>query len=82
MTAVLASYVEEMRSWRHDIHQHPEIGFQETRTSGIVAQALRSWGYEVETGIGKTGVVGRLVNGSSGKSIGLRADMDLHACPA
>ncbi|MBU3719538.1 MAG: amidohydrolase [Burkholderiaceae bacterium] len=76
MTAVLASYVEEMRSWRHDIHQHPEIGFQETRTSGIVAQALRSWGYEVETGIGKTGVVGRLVNGSSGKSIGLRADMD------
>ncbi len=76
MTAVLASYVEEMRSWRHDIHQHPEIGFQETRTSGIVAQALRSWGYEVETGIGKTGVVGRLVNGGSGKSIGLRADMD------
>jgi len=76
MTVVLASYVEEMRSWRHDIHQHPEIGFQETRTSGIVAQALRSWGYEVETGIGKTGVVGRLVNGGSGKSIGLRADMD------
>lgn len=76
MTAVLASYVEEMRSWRHDIHQHPEIGFQEIRTSGIVAQALRSWGYEVETGIGKTGVVGRLVNGGSGKSIGLRADMD------
>lgn len=76
MTAVLASYVEEMRSWRHDIHQHPEIGFQETRTSGIVAQALRSWGYEVEIGIGKTGVVGRLVNGGSGKSIGLRADMD------
>ena len=76
MTAVLASYVEEMRSWRHDIHQHPEIGFQEIRTSGIVAQALRSWGYEVEIGIGKTGVVGRLVNGGSGKSIGLRADMD------
>ena len=76
MTAVMASYVEEMRSWRHDIHQYPEIGFQETRTSGIVAQALRSWGYEVETGIGKTGVVGRLVNGGSGKSIGLRADMD------
>ena len=76
MTVVLAGYVEEMRSWRHDIHQHPEIGFQETRTSGIVAQALRSWGYEVETGIGKTGVVGRLVNGGSGKSIGLRADMD------
>ena len=72
----ITPYLNEMRAFRHDIHQYPELGFEETRTSGIVAQALRDWGYEVETGIGKTGVVGRLRNGSGSKSIGLRADMD------
>ncbi len=72
----IAPYLNEIRAFRHDIHQYPELGFEETRTSGIVAQALRDWGYEVETGIGKTGVVGRLRNGSGSKSIGLRADMD------
>ncbi|MBU3725733.1 MAG: amidohydrolase, partial [Burkholderiaceae bacterium] len=72
----LEPYLEEMRAFRHDIHQHPELGFEEARTSSIVAQALQSWGYEVETGIGKTGVVGRLRQGEGKKRIGLRADMD------
>ena len=72
----MESYLGEMTSYRHDIHRNPELGFEETRTSAIVAKALRDWGYEVETGIGKTGVVGRLRNGSGSRSIGLRADMD------
>jgi hippurate hydrolase len=61
---------------RHDIHAHPELGFAETRTSGLVAGQLREWGYEVTTGIGGTGVVGRLKRGNSTRAIGLRADMD------
>lgn len=72
----IAPYLSEMRGFRHDIHQHPELGFEETRTSALVAEALRSWGYTVETGVGKTGVVGQLKNGSGSKRIGLRADMD------
>ena len=56
----IAPYLSEMRGFRHDIHQHPELGFEETRTSALVAEALRSWGYTVETGVGKTGVVGQL----------------------
>src|SRR6185295_7807067 len=67
---------EEMTRWRRDIHAHPELGFEETRTSDIVAEKLRSFGLEVHRGIGKTGVVGVLRSGSSTRSIGLRADMD------
>jgi amidohydrolase len=66
----------EMREWRRDIHAHPELGFQERRTSDLVAARLETFGIEVHRGIGKTGVVGVLKNGKSEKSVGLRADMD------
>jgi amidohydrolase len=58
-----------------DLHQHPEIGFTETRTAGIVAKELKALGYTVTEGIGKTGVVGVLKNGS-GPTVWFRADMD------
>ncbi|MFN3785662.1 MAG: M20 aminoacylase family protein, partial [Thiothrix sp.] len=67
----------EMQQWRRDIHQHPEIAYEEFRTSELVAQQLRNLGLEVHTGIGGTGVVGVLRGQSVGKRhIGLRADMD------
>ncbi len=61
---------------RRDIHQHPELAFEEHRTSALVADKLRSWGYAVTTGLGGTGVVGQLVRGEGTARIGLRADMD------
>ena len=61
---------------RRDIHAHPELGFEEHRTSRIVADLLREWGIEVHTGIAGTGVVGVLRCGTGGRSIGLRADLD------
>jgi amidohydrolase len=67
---------EEMTLWRRDIHAHPELGFEENRTSHVVAEKLRGFGLEVHPGIGKTGVVGVLRTGSAGCSVGLRADMD------
>ncbi len=66
----------EMREWRRDLHAHPELGFQEERTSDLVASRLESFGIEVHRGIGRTGVVGVLQNGNSTASVGLRADMD------
>jgi hippurate hydrolase len=73
----IADYADELTAIRRDFHQHPEIGFEEVRTSGIVADLLKSWGVdEVHTGIGKTGVVGIINGKSEGRSIGLRADMD------
>ncbi|MGV1831027.1 M20 aminoacylase family protein [Agrobacterium vitis] len=78
----IASYAPELTAIRHDIHQHPEIGFEEVRTSGIVAEKLASWGIEVHRGYGKTGVVGRLRGKHAGnRSIGLRADMDALPMP-
>jgi amidohydrolase len=61
---------------RRDLHRHPELGFQEVRTAGIVAERLRALGYTVRTGIGKTGVTGFLAGGRPGKTVLLRADMD------
>ena len=58
-----------------DVHSHPELSMQETRTAGLAADRLRGSGYEVTTGIGKTGVVGLLRNGD-GPTVMLRADMD------
>jgi hippurate hydrolase len=66
----------EIQAIRRDIHAHPELRFEEHRTAQMVAEKLTEWGYEVTTGIGGTGVVGRLRRGTSERSIGLRADMD------
>src|SRR5262245_64211912 len=71
----IAALHEQMTAWRRDIHAHPELGFEEKRTSDVVAAKLAEWGIEVHRGIGKTGVVGVLRRGD-GPSIGLRADMD------
>jgi hippurate hydrolase len=68
--------VQEFIALRRDIHRHPELAFNEHRTSALVADKLRAWGYEVTTGLGGTGVVGRLHRGTSTRAIGLRADMD------
>lgn len=68
--------VDAFITLRRDLHRHPELAFQETRTSAKVAALLTSWGYEVTTGIGGTGVVGVLTRGSGERSLGLRADMD------
>ncbi len=70
-------FASELTAIRRDLHQNPEIGFEETRTAGIVADKLRSWGIEVHSGIGRTGVVGVLQGKGGGeRTIGLRADMD------
>jgi len=67
---------DKIISIRRDIHQHPELAFNEHRTAKLVAERLKSLGIDVQTGIGKTGVVGILKGNSSGKTIALRADMD------
>lgn len=68
---------DEMKMWRHDLHRHPELGFEEARTSQRVAELLESFGLQVHSGIGKTGVVGVLQRGEDRQGgIGLRADMD------
>src|SRR5688572_23170556 len=72
----IAGLHDQMTAWRRDIHAHPELGFEETRTSELVAKKLAEFGIEVHRGIGKTGVVGVLRSGSSKRSVGLRADMD------
>lgn len=63
-------------SLRRDIHRHPELAFDEHRTSALVAEKLQSWGYAVERGLGGTGLVGQLVRGDGQRRLGLRADMD------
>jgi amidohydrolase len=72
----IAGFQDDLTSWRRDIHAHPELGFQEQRTSDLVAKKLAEFGCEVFRGIGRTGVVGRLQAATSPRSIGLRADMD------
>jgi amidohydrolase len=66
----------EISAIRRDIHAHPELAYEENRTSDVVAAKLTEWGLEVTRGLGKTGLVGTLRKGNSVKSIGLRADMD------
>ena len=61
---------------RRDIHAHPELCFQEERTSDLIAKALTDWGIPVHRGLGKTGVVGIVKNGTSDRAVGLRADID------
>ncbi|HUC17735.1 MAG TPA: M20 aminoacylase family protein [Acetobacteraceae bacterium] len=72
----IADLAPEIAHWRQDIHAHPELGFEERRTSALVAEKLAAWGIEVTTGIAGTGLVGTLRKGGSGRAIGLRADMD------
>lgn len=74
--AWLDDIADELRALRHDIHAHPELGFEEHRTAELVARLLGDWGYEVHTGIGRTGVVGVLRRGRGTARLGLRADMD------
>jgi len=72
----LIDRVGEFIQLRRDIHRHPELAFEEHRTSDLVAAKLESWGYAVHRGLGGTGVVGSLKRGNSTRSLGLRADMD------
>ncbi|MGO9144929.1 MAG: M20 metallopeptidase family protein [Desulfomonilia bacterium] len=67
---------DEVIRLRRDFHSHPELGFEEKRTSSIIAEYLRGLGIEVKTGIGKTGVVGLLKGAMPGRTLMLRADMD------
>ena len=67
---------ETMQAWRHDIHRHPELAFEEHRTANKVAELLTGFGLQVHRSVGNTGVVGVLKKGSSERTIGLRADMD------
>ena len=76
----LTSYTEAMQAtmqaWRHDIHRHPELAFEEQRTANNVAALLTGFGIELHTSVGNTGVVGVLKKGDALRAIGLRADMD------
>ena len=77
----IADFAADMTAWRRDIHSHPELAFGEHRTSDLVAERLASWGIEVTRGIAGTGLVGTLRNGSSPRTIGIRADMDALPMP-
>lgn len=66
----------DLTAWRRDFHQHPELGFAEVRTAGIVARHLRDLGIETRTGVGKTGVVGLIEGAGPGPTVLLRFDMD------
>jgi len=72
----IATEAASIVALRRDIHAHPELCYEENRTSDLVATQLSSWGIEVHRGMGTTGVVGIIKNGTSKRSIGLRADMD------
>ena len=74
--AAAAAIAPQVIEWRRDLHQHPELGFAETRTAAFVAGRLRALGMEVRTEVGKTGVVGVLRGANPGRVVALRADMD------
>ncbi len=76
LTSHTSALQASMQAWRHDIHRHPELAFEEQRTAARVAELLDEFGLEVHTGVGNTGVVGVLRKGSSERMLGLRADMD------
>jgi hippurate hydrolase len=76
MTLKIDDLKDDLVALRHDIHRHPELAFEETRTSDIVAAKLASYGIEVHRGLARTGVVGVLKSGISTRAIGIRADMD------
>jgi amidohydrolase len=76
LTSYTSALQASMQAWRHDIHRHPELAFEEQRTAARVAELLEQFGLEVHTGVGNTGVVGVLRKGSGKRMLGLRADMD------
>ncbi|HEY0850156.1 MAG TPA: M20 aminoacylase family protein [Bradyrhizobium sp.] len=67
---------KQITGWRHHMHRYPELAFEERHTAEYIAGLLHSWGYEVATGIGKTGIVASLTAGDGTKAVGLRADID------
>ena len=74
---VAADKIEQkVIAWRRDIHEHPELGNQETRTAALISKHLQSLGIEVKTGVAVIGVVGILKGGKPGPVVALRADMD------
>ncbi|MFO1306597.1 MAG: amidohydrolase, partial [Burkholderiales bacterium] len=77
-TDYIAKHHDEFTAIRRDLHAHPELGFEEHRTARVVQEKLASLGIEHHTGIGKTGIVAVIPGRSSasGRSVGLRADMD------
>lgn len=66
----------EMQEWFDHMHRTPELSMNEEKTAEYIAGLVKSWGYEVETGVGKHGVVASLTNGDSAKAIGIRPDFD------
>jgi hippurate hydrolase len=72
----IVQFHAEIQQIRRDIHQHPELSYEEHRTSEVVAGKLKEWGIPTIRGLGGTGVVGIIKNGTSNRAIGLRADMD------
>lgn len=76
VTAAVEAVMPDVIAWRRDLHAHPELGFAETRTAGVVAAHLRALGLEVRTEVGRTGVVGILRGARPGRTVALRADMD------
>ena len=75
-THLSASDLETVRALRRDIHGHPELAFEERRTGDLIEQTLTGWGIPVHRGFARTGLVGILKHGTSGRNVGLRADMD------
>ena len=79
MNAIVKEFearLETIKGWRHHLHQHPELSFEEVNTSRYIADLVNSWGYDVVEGIGKHGIVASMTVGDGKKSIGLRADTD------
>lgn len=72
----IAARIDAAIAIRHDLHRHPELAFEEHRTSARIAELLQQWGYTVTTGVGGTGVVGTLQRGQGTRRLGLRADID------
>ncbi|WP_176036959.1 M20 aminoacylase family protein [Brucella tritici] len=68
--------VAEAMTWRHDLHRHPELAFEENRTAAFIAEKLQLWGFSVRSSYAGTGVIGSLTRGTSKRAIGIRADMD------
>src|SRR3990167_7382805 len=76
ISAAALAIEDKVIAWRRDIHENPELSYQETRTAALAAAHLEKLGYEVRRGVGITGVVGVLKGGKPGGVVALRADMD------